>query len=190
MTFPFIILKYLFIFDPPKSSERLPRALATYSPDVIFDETTIALVAQDKFLLNDRNKVRLIDMLKVYLEKNKILTLQADEDADILMVTTAISISSSYEVVKIVGEDIYSLVLYCGLLRYGGDHMLSTNRPNNNNIFVKCGRGKNTDVIYSTNSFTQLSQLGIALFFYAFSDCDTSAPFGQGKKKFLSTIKK
>lgn len=68
--------------------------------------------------------------------------------------------------------------------------MLSTNRPNNNNIFVKCGRGKNTDVIYSTNSFTQLSQLGIALFFYAFSDCDTSAPFGQGKKKFLSTIRK
>ncbi|CAH1100382.1 unnamed protein product [Psylliodes chrysocephalus] len=161
-------------------SERLHKALATSSPDVIFDEITIASVA----LLNDRNKVRLIDMLKVYLEKNKILTSQAEEDADKLTVTTAISISSSYEVVKIVGEDIDLLVLLCGLSRDGGYHILPTNRPNNNIIFVKCGRGKYPDVTYSTNSFTQLSQTGIELFLHAFSGCDTSAPFGQGTKTF------
>ncbi|CAH1100804.1 unnamed protein product [Psylliodes chrysocephalus] len=128
-------------------------------------------------------------MLKVHLE-NKILTLQTEEDADRLIVTTAISISSSYEVVKIVGEDIDLLVLLCGLSRDGGDHILPRNIPNNSIIFVKCGRDKNPDVTYSTNSFKQLSQPGIALFLHACSGCDTSAPFGQGKNKFLSTKKK
>ncbi|CAH1108898.1 unnamed protein product [Psylliodes chrysocephalus] len=97
-------------------------------------------------------------MLKVHLEKNKILTLQAEEDADKLIVIVAISIFSSYEVVKIVGEDIDLLVLLCGLSRDGGDYVFPSNRPNNNILFVKCGRGKNPDVTYLTNSFTQLSQ--------------------------------
>ncbi|CAH1107775.1 unnamed protein product [Psylliodes chrysocephalus] len=119
-----------------KRFERLRRALATSSPDLIFDETTIASVAQDKFLLNDRNTFRLTDMLKVYMENNNILTLQAEGDADRLIVTTAISISSSYEVVKIVGEDIDLMVLLCGLSRDGGDHILSTNRPNNNILYL------------------------------------------------------
>ncbi|CAH1098707.1 unnamed protein product [Psylliodes chrysocephalus] len=118
-------------------------------------------------------------MLKVHLEKKKILKLQAEKDADRLIVTATISISSSKEIVKTVCEDIDLSVLLCRLSRGGGDRILSTKRPNNNIIFVKCGRGKNPDVTYSTNSFTQLSQPGIALFLYAFSDCDTtSAPFG------------
>ncbi|CAH1113110.1 unnamed protein product [Psylliodes chrysocephalus] len=50
---------------------------------------------------------------------------------------------------------------------------------------------RNQDVIYSTNSFTQLSQFGIALFLHAFIGCDTtSTSFGQGKHKFQSIIKK
>ncbi|CAH1113108.1 unnamed protein product [Psylliodes chrysocephalus] len=124
-----------------KIPRALRRALATSSSDVVFDKTTIVSVAQDKFLLNDSNKVRLIDMLKVHLEKNKILILQAEKDADRLIVTTAILISF-YVVVKMVGEDIDLLVLLCGLSRDGREHILPTNRLNNNIIFVKCGRGQ------------------------------------------------
>ncbi|CAH1108526.1 unnamed protein product [Psylliodes chrysocephalus] len=142
--------------------------------------------AQNKFLLNDRNKVRLIDMLKVHLEKNKTLTLQADEDADRLIVTTAISISSSYEVVKIVGEDIDLLVLLCELSRDGGDHILLTNRPNNI-IFVKCGREKPR--CHLLDKFLYVT--GISLLFHAFRGCDTtSAPFGQEKKNSIDNKKK
>lgn len=172
------------------SSERLRRATATSSPDVIFDETTIAPVSQEKFLLNDRNKVRLIDMLKVHLNRNKILTLQAEEDADRLIVTPATSISSTYDVVKICGEDIDLLVMLCGLSPDEGDHTLSSNRPKTI-IFEKCGRGKNPNITYSANSLTHQAQPGMVLFLHAFSGCDTtSALFRQGKMKFLSTLKK
>jgi hypothetical protein len=130
-------------------------------------------------------------MLKVHLERNNILTLQAEEDADQLIVTTAISMSSTYDVVKIVGDDIDLLVMLCGLSQNREDHTLSTNRPKNNIIFEKCGRGKIPDVTYSTNSFRHQAQSEMALFLHAFSGCDTtSALFGQGKMKFLSTLKK
>lgn len=111
------------------SSERLRRATATSSPDVIFDETTIAPVSQEKFLLNDRNKVRLIDMLKVHLNRNKILTLQAEEDADRLIVTTAISISSTYDVVKICGEDIDLLVMKVKVMKETTPFHQTNQRP-------------------------------------------------------------
>lgn len=179
-----------------KSSERVRRSRAISSPDVIFDESTIAPVAQDKFLSNERNKVRFIDMLKVHLERSKMLVLQADEDADRLIVTTAISMASAYDVVKIAGEDIDLLVLLCGLTRVASDaadHALSTNRqvPEQNIFFEKCGRGKNADVMYSTISFMHGAQPGLELFLHAFSGCDTTSTlFGQGKMKFLSTLKK
>ncbi|CAG9768348.1 unnamed protein product [Ceutorhynchus assimilis] len=118
------------VFDgyPSTYQKKTPRALNVFvamsSPDAVFDETTIAPVSQEKFLSNNRNKVRLIDMLKVHLDRNKILTLQAEEDADRLIVTTAISMSSTYDAVKIAGEDIDLLVMLCGLSSDGGEHTL------------------------------------------------------------------
>lgn len=49
------------------------------------------------------------------MENNNIRVLQAEEDADRLIITTAVTITSSYDVVIVVGEDIDVLVMLIGI---------------------------------------------------------------------------
>ena len=79
-----------------KNSERICRANHS-SPDIIFDETTTLKIAQDKVLANDNNKKRFIELLKKSLQISNIQVQQAVEDADLLIVNTAISMASQYD---------------------------------------------------------------------------------------------
>lgn len=163
-----------------KSSERLRRAKSHSSLEIIFDEKTMAQVSQENFLSNDKNKIRFINLLKTKMENNNIRVLQSEEDADRLIVTTAVTLTSSYDVVLVAGEDIDLLVMLTGI---------SQQREI---FFKKCGRSKATDVIYSSIfSSKYTSKPELFLFIHAFSGCDsTSAFFGQGKMKMLSMFEK
>jgi hypothetical protein len=146
---------------------------------VIFEETTTPNVSQEKFLSNDKNKLRFIQLLKVKFEAKSIEVFQAEEDADTLIITTAIRKASDFQVVVIAGEDVDLLVILTGL-----------RCPIKGSIYVqKCGRGKTPDVFYSTTSTSTDSQL--ITFTHAFSGCDsTSCFFGHGKLKLLQILQK
>lgn len=74
-----------------KAAEQRRRATTTSSPsDVIFDEFITVTTSQQKFLANIHNKSRFISMLKEKFTSENIFVKQADNDADVLIVETAI----------------------------------------------------------------------------------------------------
>ncbi|GBL72265.1 hypothetical protein AVEN_115229-1 [Araneus ventricosus] len=162
-----------------KSAGRIRRANLHSSHKIIFNEATCPETSQEQFLANERNKVRFIDRLKKFLQKAKVTVKQAVEDADLLIVETAVSVKSQYDNIFVVGEGIDLLVLLTGLA------------PMKENLyFRKCGKGRTPDVLYSTTSFKYKFSRMI-LFIHAFSGCDTSsALFGHGKTKFCFLEKK
>lgn len=107
-----------------KTSERLRRATKLRSTDIIFNETTIPSTTQEKFLAN--NKTTFIKLLTVHFRKHGITIEQAIEDADTVIVNTALQQASSYDTVIIIGEDIDLLVILTRL-----------NQANANNVFLK-----------------------------------------------------
>jgi len=114
-----------------KSSERARRAAVHSAPEVIFKESTTPNVSQEKFLSNDKNKLRFIQLLKTKMENNNIQVFQSEEDADRLIVTTALTMANDYDIVIIAGEDIDLLVIFTCLVH----------RATSNVLFQKCGRG-------------------------------------------------
>ncbi|KYN11975.1 hypothetical protein ALC57_15868 [Trachymyrmex cornetzi] len=89
--------------DSIKLAERNRRALKNKCADIEFDENMSLKIAQDKFLSNNKNKSRLIEMLRITLADNNIFTCQAESDADTLIVHTAINLEKKN--VAIVSED-------------------------------------------------------------------------------------
>ncbi|GBO14791.1 hypothetical protein AVEN_205662-1 [Araneus ventricosus] len=125
-----------------KSAERIRRANLHSSHEIIFNEATCPEISQEQFLANERNKVRFIDLLKKFLQKANVTVKQTVEDADVLIVETAVSVKSQYDNIFVVGENIDFLVLLTGLA------------PVKENLyFRKCGKGRTPDVLYSTTSF-------------------------------------
>ncbi|GBM01837.1 hypothetical protein AVEN_218958-1 [Araneus ventricosus] len=98
-----------------KSAERIRRANLHSSHEIIFNEAICPEISQEQFLANERNKVRFIDLLKKFLQKENVTDRQAVEDADVLIVETAVSVKSQYDNIFVVGEDIDFLVLLTGL---------------------------------------------------------------------------
>ncbi|GBO03476.1 hypothetical protein AVEN_18522-1 [Araneus ventricosus] len=80
-----------------KSAECIRRANLHSSHEIIFNEATCPETSQEQFLANERKKVRFIDLLKKFLQKANVTVKQAVEDADLLIVETAVSGVSSNE---------------------------------------------------------------------------------------------
>lgn len=163
-----------------KSSERLRRAKSHSSREIIVDEKTMAQVPQQKFLSNDKNKTRFIKLLTTKMGNHNIQVLQAEEDADRLIITTAVTAASTYDRVVVVGEDIDLLIILTAI-------------SNQRELFYnKCGRGKASDVMYSSIASSKSSlKPELFLFIHAFSGCDsTSCFFGLGKKQMMSIVEK
>ena len=138
-------------------------------------------VPQSNFLSNDVNKDRLISILKRKFEKAQFTVIQATEDADTLIINTAIKMSFSYEYAIVLGEDVDLIVLLTALCK-----------SHNNIYLLKPGRGKTVQAIYSSKSFKgpEVVKDNIS-FLHAISGCDTtSALFNQGKMRFLTTLEK
>lgn len=150
--------------------------------EVCFDETMVVPVTQEKFLSNRNNKDMLINMLIEKLQAGNITTKQARDDADVLIVETAIEESKSEKTAVIIGQDIDLLVILIGrTLSYEQEIFLK-----------KVGKGNVKTEIYSTKSFDNYphSKTHI-LFLHALSGCDTtSALFKKGKKSLLKVFEK
>ncbi|GBL96093.1 hypothetical protein AVEN_104329-1 [Araneus ventricosus] len=94
-----------------KSVERIRRRKKHIAGYVMFDESKSATMPQEKFLSNDKNKQRLINMLWVKFQKEGFVVKQAQEDADYLIVKSALDMEKSSQFVVVVDEDIDLLVI-------------------------------------------------------------------------------
>lgn len=119
-------------------------------------------------------------MLKKEFERSKIDVKQASEDADVLIVYTAISMAAKCDNVVIVIEYIDVLVSMTGL---AGCHK--------NICLQKPAKGRRVEELYSSRSSKFDKAIESILFLHAFSGCNTtSARFRLGKIKFFALIKK
>ena len=162
-----------------KSAERLRRKNKYSAANVIFTESMTPTMPKEQFLSNDTNKERLISMLCEKLVHEGFEVKQAFEDADTLIVTTAIEMAENFQQAIIVGEDTDLLVL------------LTAREPSSSNIYVmKPGKGTSQTTMYSPAHFNYSSAVKEnILFLHAFSGCDTtSAFFRQGKIKFVKLL--
>lgn len=164
-----------------KNVERLQRSIKSCSMEIIFNETMQSTVNQEVFLANEQNKTRLIHMLSSKFEKSNITVNQALDDADTLIVNTAIDLSLTNETVILVGDDIDLLIILTGLA------------PTTNNIFfMKLGKGTIERRIYSSDSLqSQKDTKKSILFVHAFCGCDTTSSFyRKGKVQCFKIIEK
>lgn len=97
-----------------KTAERVRRYGSLQCNEVIFEESTIIKMAQEKLLANDSNKRRLIALICSAFQSQGIETKQAVEDADCDIVKVALDKSTSFQSVLIIGEDVDLLVLLNG----------------------------------------------------------------------------
>ncbi|CAH2085135.1 unnamed protein product [Euphydryas editha] len=100
-----------------KSYERYRRKQKCVAADVDISPDTLITLTQTKFLSNIANKQKFVDLLSNYLEQRKINCRIAEEDADILIVKTAIEFKAKSEnqPVTIVGNDVDLLILLISL---------------------------------------------------------------------------
>lgn len=166
-----------------KSAERIRRTRNMPSASVVFDETMMVTMPKECFLSNDQNKMRLITMLTDKFKAKNFQVKQAVEDADPMIVSTAIDLAKLGGTVIIVGEDIDLLVLLTA----------QEQQTAFCNIFLlKPGKGSQDNLMYSP-SHCKLSDIAKKniLLLHAFSGCDsTSAFFRKGKKTFVKTFEK
>lgn len=110
------------------SSDVVRRSKMKTSADIMFDESTIPAVSQEKFLGNEKNKSHLIQMLRKNLEESSIRVLGAAEDA--------CSQSSRFDTVLVVSADIDVLVILC---------RAPSNATYNNIYILKSGKKGHSD---------------------------------------------
>lgn len=163
-----------------KSAERLRRSNIHVSASVLFNESMIATMPQEKFLSNEKNKDRLISMLCEKLQTAGFIIKQAVEDADTLIINTAIDALKDYDSVVIVGEDVDLLVILTALAS-----------SKSSIYFMKPSKGKTDQKIYSSTSFQYPDIADHILFLHAFTGCDTTSTFfRQGKIKFIKLFQR
>jgi len=128
-----------------------------------------------------KNKTRFIHLLSSKFEKSNITVNQALDDADTLIVNTAIDLSMTNDIVVIVGEDIDLLIILTGLAA-----------TTNNIFFMKPGKGTVERRIYSSDSLqSQKDTKKSILFVHAFCGCDTTSSFfRKGKIQCFKTVEK
>lgn len=98
-----------------KAMEQLKRAAAfSTSYEVRVDETMIAPITLEKFLSNRSNAFFFIKMLIEKLESVNIATKQARDDANVLIIETAIAKSAEQKITVLVWKDIDLLVILIG----------------------------------------------------------------------------
>lgn len=140
----------------------------------------IMSLTQTKFLSNVCNKHKFVVLLGKYLQEKGIKVIHAEEDADVLIVNTAINLNQEIDkTVAVVGNDTDLLVLLVALT------------PDTDNIyFYKMAASKRSNnTLYSTVENKRFKEY--ILFAHAFAGCDTtSAIFGKGKKAIIKLLEK
>lgn len=120
-------------------------------------------------------------MLKERFTSENIFVKQADNDADVLIIETAIEQFNLTNTTIVVGEDVDLLVL------------LTARTPTEKIIyFLKPGKAQHQSEIYSSKSLSAFSKCqNHILFLHAITGCDTtSALFRRGKTTVLKLFEK
>ena len=161
-----------------KGAERA-RRMGCATREIIFDENMTPTTSQSKFLLNGKNKSRLLAMLITKLTSQGYSVKQAHEDADTLIVNTAIEEASKTNSITIVGEDVDLLVI-----------LTAVAESKHNIYFLKQGKARAENKVHTQASFKFESKIeDNILFLHAFRGADTtSAFFRQGKLKIESLL--
>ncbi|CAG9833248.1 unnamed protein product [Diabrotica balteata] len=140
-----------------KAMEQLRRTAGiSKSYELRFDETMNVPISQEQFLSNTSNKKIFIDMLIDKLKAVNITTKQARDDADVLIVETAIAESEHVgKTSVIVGEDIDLLVILIGraqshqqefFFNCNGKFLIKRKRSSDDAQDINYGAGTSTSV--------------------------------------------
>lgn len=162
-----------------KSYERSRRALKHHSPDLGFlsDEKEAGISMED-FLSNSNNKNLLINRLAPIIQNMGVQVLQAEEDADLLIVNTAIKKSEDHQSIEIIGEDTDLLIL-----------LTQFSELDSNIVLAKPMKRNKQKAIYNVRSFAYPDFKKIVAFMHAFSGSDTTSSFFQkGKDKIIKVM--
>lgn len=148
-----------------KGTERMARVNKNLSVDVQFSLNMHSTMSSEKLLSNIHNKKRFIALLTQKLLEENIHVVQDLDDADVLIVQTAINVQEKVPV--IVCEDIDVLVILTALA------------PSEREIFLlKMGRDKIARTVYSSKSLDHMPFCKKnVLFLHALSGCDTTSCF-------------
>ncbi|GBM00861.1 hypothetical protein AVEN_257370-1 [Araneus ventricosus] len=95
------------------------------SSEVMFDETMITTLSQEKFLANPKNKNRLIAILMNKFSSLNMTCKKADEDADCLIVNSTLALAPTYPSVVVIGEDIDLFVILIGIFTLDNVYFLN-----------------------------------------------------------------
>ncbi|GBM50516.1 hypothetical protein AVEN_160739-1 [Araneus ventricosus] len=157
-----------------KSVERIRRTKKHIACYAMFYESMTATMFQEKFLSNDKNKQRLINMLCVKFQKEGFVVKQADY----LIIKSALEIGKRSQCLVVVGEDIDLLVIM-------------TPSTNSENIFfLKPWRDDAGDALYCAETLNIVPHIRDNIsFLHEFSGWDTTfALFRQGKMEFMNVL--
>lgn len=160
-----------------KSYERYRRNEKGFAADIEIAEDKFVSLTKHKFLSNIYNKFQFVKLLSAYLSRNGVSVKIAEEDADSLIVKSAIGLNQLVDgPVAVVGNDTDLFVLLIAL---------SDERKA---MYFNKVVAKQVS-LYSTADHAALREF--ILFAHAFVGCDTtSALHGKGKKTIISLLVK
>ena len=157
-----------------KDQTHAERTTIGVGPQIHFSATTPLTVSKAVFLSNLTNKQAFINLLTDTFRENVITAICAENDADLLIATTAIDCSKTNPTI-VIGGDTDLLVLLC---HYVG--------PDNHTIVFQTQnrRWKIKDLVEKTDNLKTISSC------HAFLGCDTvSQIYGIAKNKILKSEK-
>ena len=165
-----------------KDAEQRRRAARRSCPDIEFTEHTTTTASQADFLANRRNKARLIEMLAGWFQAAQIQVRQAQNDADTLIIRTALEIELSGKSVVVVGSDTDLLAM-----------LIARTRQDGRVLMLHPGTSKSPAKLYDVPKIQgEIRDMKNALLFaHAVTGGDkTSAIYGKGKKKAYKLLQK
>lgn len=144
-------------------------------PTVNFTARTVNNLKKDEFLANKTNKQRFINLLSESLVAAGYKTVHAKNDADVMIVQTAVESAKTSETV-VVGDDTDLLVLLCFHADVAAHKLHFIPEPKKTSTKQRTWDIKNAKSIFGLDICSRL------LFIHAILGCDTtSQPFGIGK---------
>lgn len=157
-----------------KDEQHSRRNVSGVAAEAVIDDATPSTSPQGAFLANVKNKVRFITLLSKHLTGAGVKVIQAPDDADTVIVKTAVQAANNGAQTVIVGEDTDLLVL-----------MATTSNPGSNVQMLIPGKNNADTRLFSSEKL--IAALGDLrdhlLFFHAATGCDTTpVPFRKGKK--------
>jgi hypothetical protein len=160
-----------------KDPEHAMRAQKNKSaPDIVLSEEKPTYKNQAQFLSNEKNKKRFVKLLTTYLTQNGCKVKQAINDADTLIVDTAVKAASEKPVTVVATDtDVFIMLLY-HMPKCVHDVCMQSETASSQRHQVTITSIRR---VYNHLGGTVVKQL---LFIHALSGCDTtSSMFGLGK---------